>query len=586
MQFERHVNSLLVSRTQSSSSSPIRANLSTVIVTVTTAHEDLAKRIKARLDKRSKGRCEILHLEKPVETEMIYDQCISLVDLGKPLMPHLNMSQFEGLRRIMGIATQFIWVTDGCGMDAQNPEAAMMAGFGKSLERERPGLSFVHLNVQTADTAEDTIMRVVDQSHTLSVEDQETDLLEDKEEDGRILVPRAVEAPDVNSLLHAAIHGLQPQPTLVSKEGTSPDETLELRFNPGRLDSLHFGPDLSTALPLQDDEVLVLTKATGINFRDVMVALNQIADDQIGAEFAGVVLEVGAAWQSVWTPGDRVCGPLDGSFRTVARTTGATLVRMPPGMSFAEAAAVPVAFATAQYALRYLARIQPGESILIHAAAGGVGQAAVYLAQRAGATVYATVSTPEKKELLMDRFGIEAGRIFSSRHTLFASQILQQSRGRGVDVVLNSLAGQALTESWRCLAHLGRFVEIGKRDVRAFSALPMEPFARNVSFCSLDLKVLAQHNPALLSTIMQEIQAIVSEDAGAARARVVPHPLTVFKRSGFEEAFRLLQSGRHAGKVVVDWEESDTIEVSLQPKERKKERKKRITYSSSPRRLD
>ncbi|KAK7747469.1 putative secondary metabolism biosynthetic enzyme [Cytospora paraplurivora] len=252
-----------------------------------------------------------------------------------------------------------------------------------------------------------------------------------------------------------------------------------------------------------------MTKATGIEFRDVMVAPQQVSDDKIGAESAGVVDEVGAAWQQSLAPGDRVCGSLDGSFRTLVRVSGANLIRVPPDISFVEAAAIPVAYATAQYALRYLARLQPGESILIYAAAGGMGQAAVHLAQRTGATVYATVSTPEKGNILIDRFGIEAGHISSSRHTLFTSQVLQRKGGRGVDVVLDSLAGQALAEIWRCLAPLGRFIELGKRDIRAFNRLPMEPFSRNVSFFLLDLKLLAKHNPVLLRTIMQEIQTLV-----------------------------------------------------------------------------
>lgn len=556
-----HVNSLLVSHARCpSESTSKRRDLSTIIVTGKKEHEDLASRLQAHIRSQSKGLCDIMYADMLSEAEVVYDQCICLIELGNPLMAHLDETKFEALRRVTTLATQIIWVTDGCGVGAQNPEASIVAGFAKVLERERPGLSFVHLNVHDREQAQDTIIRTVDQSRTLSPEDQETDLLE--EEDGRILVPRAVEAPDVNRLLDSEKHGLQPQPTDVSNDPTPPEEALELRFSPGRLQSVHFGPDTSPSTDaLQDDEVRVLTKATGINFRDVMVVLNQISDDQIGAEFAGVVVEVGASWRSSFAPGDRVCGPLDGSFRTLVRAPGRNLVKIPPSLSFAEAASIPVAYATAQYALRYLARIQPGESILIHAAAGGVGQAAVHLAQRAGATVYATVSTPEKKRVLMERFGIEAGRIFSSRHTLFASQIMQRTGGRGVDVVLNSLAGHALTESWRCLAHLGRFVEIGKRDIRAFNRLPMEPFSRNVSFSSLDLKVLADHNPALLSTIMKEIEELVWDEA--ARPHLVPYPLTVFKRSGFEEAFRLLQSGRHSGKVVVDWEQADTIKVRI-----------------------
>ncbi|KAG6361100.1 hypothetical protein INS49_009324 [Diaporthe citri] len=516
-----HVNSLLVSHARyPSESTSKRTDLSTIIVTGKKEHDDLADRIRANLRSRSKGLCDVMHADLLSGAEIVYDQCICLMELGNPIMAHLDETKFEALRRVTTVATQIIWVTEGCGVGAQNPEASIVAGFAKVLERERPGLSFVHLNVHDREHAEDTIIRIVNQSHTLSAEDQETDLLE--EEDGRVLVPRAVEAPDVNRLLDSEKHGLQPQPT-------------------------------------DDDEVRVLVKATGINFRDVMVALNQISDNHMGAEFAGVVVEAGASWRSSFSPGDRVCGPLDGSFRTLVRAPGRNLVKIPPNLSFAEAASIPVAYATAQYALRYLARIQPGESILIHAAAGGVGQAAVNLAQRAGAAVYATVSTPEKKRILMERFGVEAGRIFSSRHTLFASQVMQRTGGRGVDVVLNSLAGHALTESWRCLAPLGRFVEIGKRDIRAFNRLPMEPFSRNVSFSSLDLKVLADHNPALLSTIMKEIEELVWDET--ARPHLVPYPLTVFKRSGFEEAFRLLQSGRHSGKVVVDWEQADTIKV-------------------------
>lgn len=531
---------------------------STIIVVETSAHEDLARRIQSYLASRTETPCEIVHFKSLTSMDDTYDQCICLLELGKPVLAHLNETRFAALRRMMAIATRFVWVTDQCGVDAYNPEAAMASGWGKVLARERPELSFTHLNLQNADDPEGIILRVVNQSMALPQEEHETDLLE---EDGRVLIPRAVEAPDVKRLYDSEISGLQPEPATIISQDDETAPKLELRFSPGRLDSLHFGPDTAATRPLEDDEIRISTRATGINFRDVMVALNQIADDHIGAEFAGLVLEVGAACKTTFAPGDRVCGLLDGSFRTIVRAKAANLVKIPAHMSFAEASSLPVAYATAQYALRYLARLKHGESILIHAAAGGVGQAALFLAQRTGATIYATVSTPEKKALLTERFGIDARHIFSSRHTLFASQILQGTAGKGVDVVLNSLAGHALTESWRCLAPLGRFIEIGKRDIRAFNNLPMQPFTRNVSFCSLDLKMLAEHNATLLGHIIQEIQALVFDEA--AQPRLMPYPLTVYKRSGFEEAFRLLQSGRHVGKVVVDWEQEDTLKVTL-----------------------
>lgn len=553
---EKHGLSLLVSHPQRVD--PIaQAVLSRAIIVRTSAHKDLARRIQKSLNLVVNATCDIIHFDTLENTQTVYDECICLVELGKPILASLDETEFESLRRMVTIASRYMWVTDRCGEDGRSPEAAIASGYGKVLARERPGLSFVYLNLQHEDDPNDTLLRVINynQSNALEPENYETDLME---ENGVILIPRAVEAPDINHLVDIDMHGSQPELTLVGRKGDITDE-LELRFAPGRLDSLHFGRDKSAVLPLQDDEVRILTHATGINFRDVMVALNQIADDHIGAEFAGIVLEVGTSWSASFTPGDRVCGLLDGSFRTIVRAKGANLLRIPGHMSFAEASSIPVAYATAQYALKYLARLQPGESILIHAAAGGVGQAAVYLAKQTGATIYATVSTPEKKAILVERFGLDANHIFSSRHTLFVSQIDQKTGGKGVDVVLNSLAGHALSESWRCLAHLGRFVEIGKRDIRAFNNLPMQPFSRNVSFFSLDLKVLADHNAALLGRVVQDIQALVLDKE--TQTQIMPYPLTVYKRSEFEDSFRLLQSGRHAGKVVVDWIEEDTIKA-------------------------
>lgn len=475
-------------------------------------------------------------------------------------MPRMTEAQFEALGKLLDISKQIIWVTDDCGEDAKNPEAAASVGFGKTMMRDRPKLGWVSLNVQNGPGRAETILRIVDQSRQLGREEQETDITE---ADNTMLIPRAVEAPHINNLFDSELRGSEPQPLGVGRGEHDVEGELELRFSPGRLDSFHFGPDASISLPLQKDEVRVSVRATGINFKDVMVALNQVADDHVGQEFAGVVTEVGSGIQNTYHIGDRVCGIAGGSFRASLRSRGSHIMMMPDGMSFAEASSIPLAYGTAHYGLHHLARLHPGESILIHAAAGAVGQAAIHLAQRIGAVVYVTVSTPEKKQVLMDKFGIEPSHIFSSRHTFFAQQIMQKTRRRGVDVVLNSLTGRALAESWRCVAPFGRFIEIGKRDIATFNSLPMEPLTRNVSFCSLDLAVVSKCKDALMGRIMQEVQEIVL--GGTAQKAMAPYPLTVFTRSGFEDAFRLLQTGRHVGKVVIDWEQEDTIPVSTMP---------------------
>lgn len=469
----------------------------------------------------------------------------------------MTEAQFKALGHLLDISKQIIWVTNDYGEGAKNLEAAASAGFGKTMMRERPKLGWVSLNVQNGPGRAEAILGIVNQSRHLCREEQETDITE---ADGTMLIPRAVEAPYINNLFDSELRGSEPQPLEVGRGDHEVEGELELRFSPGRLDSFHFGPDASVSMPLEKDEVRVSIRATGINFKDVMVALNQVADDHIGQEFAGVVTEVGSGIQNTYHIGDHVCGITSGSFRASIRSRGSHIMRMPDGMSFAEASSIPLAYGTAQYGLHHLARLQPGESILIHAAAGAVGQAAIRLAQRIGAVVYVTVSTPKKKQVLMDKFGIDPSHMFSSRHTFFAQQIMRETRGRGVDVVLNSFTGRALAESWRCLAPFGRFAEIGKREIATFNSLPMEPLTRNISFCSLDLAVVSKCKDALMGQIMQEVQQIVL--GGAAQKAMALYPLTVFTRSGFEDAFRLLQTGRHVGKVVIDWEQEDTIPVS------------------------
>ncbi|EKG09670.1 Beta-ketoacyl synthase, partial [Macrophomina phaseolina MS6] len=162
-------------------------------------------------------------------------------------------------------------------------------------------------------------------------------------------------------------------------------------------------------------------------------------------------------------------------------------------------------FSTAHYCLAEVARLSAGETCLIHAAAGGLGQAAIQIAQNIGAEVFATVSSPEQRQLLMDEYGILAEHIFSSRDLSFAVGVMRMTNGRGVDVVLNSLAGEALRASWNCIATLGRFIEIGKRDVFANGRLGMLPFCRSVTFAACDLYAIIELDTKTTHRTLNEI---------------------------------------------------------------------------------
>ena len=205
-------------------------------------------------------------------------------------------------------------------------------------------------------------------------------------------------------------------------------------------------------------------------------------------------------------------------------------------------------FLTAYYALDYLARLQHGERVLIHAGAGGVGQAAIQLAQRAGAEVWATAGTPEKRDLLLS-MGVRG--VMDSRSLAFADDILAATDGEGVDVVLNSLAGEAITRGLEILRPYGRFVEIGKRDIYDNNAVGLLPFSKNLSYFAVDLDRMARERPAIVGDMLRHIVDLV--DAG----ELHPLPLTVFSGSQMVDAFRYMAQGKHTGKIVITPQSGD-----------------------------
>lgn len=224
----------------------------------------------------------------------------------------------------------------------------------------------------------------------------------------------------------------------------------------------------------------------GINFRDTLVALGRISHDILGLECAGIVSNVGPGCR--FQPGDRVMAFVAGAFSAHVRIADEKIARIPWNIGFAEAAKIPTIFVTAYHALIEVGRLDPGESILIHAAAGGTGQAAVQIAQHKGAEVYVTVGNPAKKQLLMESYGIPESHIFYSRDSSFSEGVKYRTDGRGVDVVLNSLSGDELRASWDLVAPNGRFLEIGKRDILAHESIPMFQFAKNVTFSAIGMR--------------------------------------------------------------------------------------------------
>ena len=231
--------------------------------------------------------------------------------------------------------------------------------------------------------------------------------------------------------------------------------------------------------------------------------------------------------------------------------------KIPNDMSYSQAAVLPVVFATAYYALYDIARMRKGETVLIHWGAGGVGQAAIQLAQLIGAEIFVTVGSTEKRNLMTQTFGIPHDHIFSSRDLTFAQGMMRMTNNRGVDVVLNSMAGEGLRRSWECIAPFGRFVEIGKADIGASGKLPMFPFKKNVVFASVDLAFMVREDESMLAKTLSSVMDLAREKKISCST-----PLNVFPYGKLQEAFRLMQSGKHLGKIVLEIQDGDTIMVS------------------------
>jgi len=293
--------------------------------------------------------------------------------------------------------------------------------------------------------------------------------------------------------------------------------------------------------PLKSDEVRIQVIAAGLNFRDVLLALGMYPGDGIplGAECVGIVTETGPSVRQ-FAVGDRVLGFAPESLASEVAVSESFLAPLPGSLRAEDAAGVPVAFLTAQFGLMRLAQLKRGQSVLIHSAAGGVGLAAVQLAQRQGATVFATAGSPEKRDLLRS-LGI--AHVMDSRALAFADQVLGATGGKGVDVVVNSLAGEFIPASLRALAKGGCFLELGKRDILTPEAAKR---ARpDIRYWAYDLGAEAFADRNLLRPMLDEILAAFAD--GSLR----PLPVTVFPLDKIEGAMRFMAQARHVGKIIL-----------------------------------
>lgn len=310
-------------------------------------------------------------------------------------------------------------------------------------------------------------------------------------------------------------------------------------------------------------EVEIVVEATGLNFRDLMWTLSILPDDMLedgftgptlGLECAGRIVRVGSSVKNLKV-GDRVVTFAASAFSTHVTVPALHAAKLPANLSCEEAATIPVAFLTAYYSLVTLADLQKDEWVLIHGAAGGIGMAAIQIAQSLGARIIATAGSPAKRDLL---HALGVNHVLDSRSIGFVDEV-NEITGTGADVVLNSLAGEAMERSIACLRAFGRFVELGKRDYVANTHIGLRPFRKNLSYFGVDLDQLISGRPLLGSKIYAEVMAQFKN------RRFKPLPYSVFEASGVFEAFHLMQHSSHVGKIVVRPPKGGSVHAANKP---------------------
>ncbi|KAF2464811.1 uncharacterized protein BDR25DRAFT_380712 [Lindgomyces ingoldianus] len=548
-----HRSSLIISGTTQRADIQEHPAIKFIAGRMTTRAHDFRAELITELE--SKGTSPTI-IEWPSATD-IDDSIHVIIDIdGDPMTLNPSDVLFSHISNLLMRASKILWITGGrIQTGCRNATQGLVTGLSRIARAENITLKIVTFDIQQDLTINrGGLTQAISKVLLTCLQNGPQSNLEDIEfvyRDSQLLIPRLI--PDY------AINAVAMSPGKIPKFSMTnfhhPTRGLRMIVQkPGLLDSLIFVDDENVEESLKSDEIIIQTSACGVNFKDVFISLGQMKPGvQMTGECAGIVTKVGSDFKDYVQAGDRVCAFHATPFASQAKARGYNVHVIPDSMSFVEAASIPVIFSTAYYGLIDIARLQPGQSVLIHSASGGVGQAAIKIAQHVGAEIYATVSTDAKRQLLQNDYSIPSSRIFSSRTRDFKKEILHLTQGRGVDVVLNSLAGEGLHASWSCVAPFGTFVEIGKSDIFKKSRLRMDVFDKNVTFASVDLTLMSELRPLTIQNLLKNVFSLFENGS-----LTVANPITTFEIGEIEQAFRFMQSGKHTGKVILV-AESDAI---------------------------
>ncbi|KAI1772049.1 reducing type I polyketide synthase 10 [Hypoxylon cercidicola] len=475
---------------------------------------------------------------------------ILLLESDKPLLTSISDKHMRFIQQITDKASTLVWVTGGNLFEGGSPSHSLAAGLARAVVLEQPALRFITFDID--DVSHDMVRTARNIVHVLARSVTSGFDSEFIQRSGIVHISRFVPDDGLNASFRQR-QGSETQYLNLMKA-----KPVQLSIGPNhQLDSIFF-EQISYPHQLGSTDIEIEIEAVGLNAKDYYALTGKVdtRDATCTIEYGGVIRRIGSAVRD-FSPGDRVIAMAPGKFKTHEIVPSWACQKLLPEEDMDIMCTLPVAYSTAIYALLTRANLQSGESVLIHSGAGGVGIAAIHIARQAQAEIFATVSTEEKKDYLVETFKIKREHIFSSRDVSFVEGVMNATGGRGVDVVLNSLSGELLHSSWRCCAEFGRFIEIGKRDFTEGGRLEMEQFLKSATFTGFDLSGLyysgkPAHQKEWASLLAQVLQLYRQK-------KLIEFPLQRFDIGQISNAFRAFGLTSRIGKIVVTIRNSESL---------------------------
>ncbi|KAL8791268.1 MAG: hypothetical protein Q9213_000225 [Squamulea squamosa] len=513
------------------------------------------------------------HLAQEFEQRGLSTKTIRFDDARDVLLPNSRVIAFldeENLllgadqhriglfQHLAATTASMVWLTS-CGIvKGRNPDGAFVSGLLRTLGSENPAGQFLSVDIDANDFEPsdkelgELVRCLVDQELALHPDGGDDGVnREFAWQDGCLWVSRIVPDGELQGYAEAVTtpddHELEMVP--LSTQGP-----VRAAFGtPGILTSLYFRPYLELLQPLPNDWIEVKVLAVGLNWKDLGLCTGRFDQNNLSNEYCGIVAKRGPDVSHVEV-GDRVYGMGKGHFGNYTRVPAALARRPPPHVDAVKAATMPLVYMTAVYAFEHVTRLRKGQKVLIQAASGGLGLAAIQLARTKGAEIFVTVGTAEKTHFLTEQMGIPLTHVFSSRDITDVKRMVRATQNGGFDVILSNSQGHMLYESIKALAPLGHLIDVGRLDVTSSKNIALELFQKSASFTSFDLGLVIERDVELGGVLMKSV------DEHHVAGRIGPiQPYTASDISHLDQTLLRFSKGTHIGKMVVSYQDPNSV---------------------------